>query len=309
MKTVGSCLFYLVHPDTKKLQEVTFYVAQNYGSVLLPCTTILALELIQPHTRFDYLPPRTSLITSSVDHPKKTKRASINSSKKEVFPQSTKKVVTVPDQQQLVPKVGASKEQILQSYLDVFEGIGCFPGLPFNILLDQIITPKHTPCRPIPVHLKEVFQQEIDKMLKVAVLKPECEATPWINSFVLVEGKDKLGKLKFRICLDPTNLNKTFMRESYHFKTPDDIAHLLADACIMSVCNCKKGYWHQELDEASSFLTTFNTELGRLRYTVMPSGVTVAGDVFQCKLHKCFGKIRQDIVIADDIILNKIWNC
>ena len=28
VKIVGSCLFYLVHPDTKNLQEVTFYVAK-----------------------------------------------------------------------------------------------------------------------------------------------------------------------------------------------------------------------------------------------------------------------------------------
>ena len=27
VKIVGSCLFYLVHQDTKKLPEVTFYVA------------------------------------------------------------------------------------------------------------------------------------------------------------------------------------------------------------------------------------------------------------------------------------------
>ena len=35
------------------------------------------------------------------------------------------------------------------------------------------------------------------------------------------------------------------------------------------------------LDEASSYLTTFNTEIGRYRFTVMPFGITVAGDVFQ----------------------------
>ena len=98
----------------------------------------------------------------------------------------------------------------------------------------------------------------------------------WINSFVLVEDKDKLGNLKLKICLDPTNLNKAILRELYHFKTPEDIAHLLADACSMAVCHCKIGYWYQQLDEASSFLTTFNTELRRFRYTVMPFGVTVA---------------------------------
>ena len=113
------------------------------------------------------------------------------------------------------------------------------------------------------MHLKEALQQEIDKMLKVGVLKPVHEAAPWITSFVLVEGKDKLGNLKLRICLDPTNMNKVIVREPYHFKTPEDIAYLLADACIMSVCDCKKGYWHQELDEVSFFLTTFNKELGR----------------------------------------------
>ena len=101
-----------------------------------------------------------------------------------------------------------SKEQLLQSYLDVFEGIGCFPGPPYCIQLDAHITPKQTPCRQIPMHLKEAFQQEIDKMLKVGILKPVQEATPWINSFVLVEGKDELGNLKLKICLDPSNLNK-----------------------------------------------------------------------------------------------------
>ena len=140
-------------------------------------------------------------------------------------------------------------------------------------------------------------------MLKGGVLKPVHEATPWIYSLVFVEGKEKLGNLKQRICLDPTNLNKVIVREPYHFKTPEDIAHLLADACIMSVCNCKKGYCHQELDEVSSSLTAFNTELGRFRYTVMPFGVTVAGDIFQHKLDQCFGHLKNVIVIADYIMI------
>ena len=46
VKILGSCLFYLLHPDTKKLQEVTFYVAQNDGSVLLSCTPTLVLGLM-----------------------------------------------------------------------------------------------------------------------------------------------------------------------------------------------------------------------------------------------------------------------
>ena len=71
----------------------------------------------------------------------------------------------------------------------------------------------------------------------------------------------------------------------------------------MTVCDCKKGYLHQKLDEASSYLTTFNTEIGRFRYTIMPFVATVVGDAFQCKLDQCFGSIKQVIFIADDIMV------
>ena len=80
-------------------------------------------------------------------------------------------------QQQAVPTLVTSKEQILQRYPDVFDGIGCYPGLPYHIQLDPNVTPKQTPCQPIQIHLEEAFKQEIDKMLKAGVLKPVHEAT------------------------------------------------------------------------------------------------------------------------------------
>ena len=87
----------------------------------------------------------------------------------------------------------------------------------------------------MPVHLKEPFKQEINKMLQAGIMKSMHQATPWINSFVLVEGKDKLGKLELRIYLDPTNLNKAIVHEPYHFKTPKDIVHLFTEACVITV--------------------------------------------------------------------------
>ena len=99
----------------------------------------------------------------------------------------------------------------LQAYPDVFDGIVYFPGTPYHIHVDPNITPKQTPGWLVPVHLKEPFKQEIDTMLQVGILKPVHQATPWINSFVLIEDKDKLGNLKLRICFDPINLNKAIV--------------------------------------------------------------------------------------------------
>ena len=103
--------------------------------------------------------------------------------------------------------------------------------------------------------------------------------------------------------MDPTNLKKAIVHEPYHFKTPEDIAYLLAEACVITVSDRRKGFWHQHLDEASSFLTIFSTELGRFHYTVIPFGATVVGDVFQHKVDECFGKIEQVIIIADDTMI------
>ena len=97
VKIVGSCKFYLVHPDTKKLMEVTFYVAMNDGSVLLSCKATLLLGLIQPRSRLDYFPPRVSLLTSSADHPKKT-NAVLHVQKQELSTQTTRQEVTLQHQ-------------------------------------------------------------------------------------------------------------------------------------------------------------------------------------------------------------------
>ena len=45
VKIVGSCLFYLVHLDTKKLQEVTFYVAKMMVVSCCPALQHLHLDL------------------------------------------------------------------------------------------------------------------------------------------------------------------------------------------------------------------------------------------------------------------------
>ena len=232
VKLVGSCMFYLVHPNTKHLLEVISYVTSNNGSVLLSYATTLALGLIQPHTRLDYLPPRASLIKSSDDHPKKTKS--------EINVHVSKKESEVSNHNGMVSKLITSKEQIPGNHSDVFDGIGCFSGPPYHIQVDSSVTPKQTPCWPIPLHLKEALKKEIDQMLQAGVLNPVNQAIPWINSFVLVEGKDKQGNFKLRICLDPINLNKAIVWEPYWFQIPEDIAHLFAEACVITVCDYRK---------------------------------------------------------------------
>ena len=201
-------------------------------------------------------------------------------------------------------KIIKTKEQIKELYPKLFKGIGRFLCEPYYIHTDPSVTPKQTPCRPIPVLLKETFKQEIDKMLNAGVIKPVHKATPWISSNVLVETKDKsTEKPKLHICLDPTNINKAIIHEPCYFCTHEDIAHKLTGATIITVSDCSKGYWHQPLDEESHFMTTFNTEIGRFRFTVMPFKATAAGNVFQIILDTIFLNSDQVVIIIDDMMV------
>ena len=72
-------------------------------------------------------------------------------------------------------RIMKTKEQVQEQCPELFKGIGWFPGEPYHIHTNPSITPKQTPCRPIPVHLKQTFQQEIEKMLTTWVIKPSLK--------------------------------------------------------------------------------------------------------------------------------------
>ena len=189
IKVIGTTIIYLIHPDSKKLTEMTFYIASNEGSILLSCNTSLTLGLIQSRPRLDYLPPRASLITSNVDHPRKTK-AQVQVQKHEVIAKTSNQHHNTQGTTSTMPKLVTTQDQILQEYPDFFDGIGQFPGPPYHIHVGLGVTSKQTSCRPIPIHLKDAFQKEISKMLQARILVPVTKARPQINSYVLIESRD-----------------------------------------------------------------------------------------------------------------------
>ena len=97
----------------------------------------------------------------------------------------------------------ATSEEILDSYSDVFEGLGCLPT-EHKIRLDKNAKPVVNPPRKIPYALKKV-KNELNRLEKMRVIKEVTEPTEWVNSLVVVE---KLNK-NVRLCLDPRELNKS----------------------------------------------------------------------------------------------------
>ena len=245
----------------------------------------------------------TTQDSSTEEHSSEKYNGIINNEKYNVINHyNTVNAVTTKDAE---PKPITSKEMLKEQFPDVFTGIGRFPGEPYQFKLDPNVPPKQVPHRSAPIHQQPALKAKIDEMLESGVLvrvEPH-EFTPWINSYVAVESVDKDGKLKLRVCLDPRNLNEAIIREPYKFITPDELSAKLAGAKVITVTDCSKGFWHEVLTYESSLLTAFNCDLGKFRFTRMPFGINVAGDVFQRKLDHCIGDIENVYCIADDIMV------
>ena len=96
----------------------------------------------------------------------------------------------------------------------------------------------------------------------------------WYNSFVLVPKAN--GKV--RLCLDPARLNQALIRPVHRGPTFNNILPKLNNAKYMSI-NASSGYHNLNLDEKSSYLTTFACPFGRYRYKQLPFRTVPAGDM------------------------------
>jgi len=275
IENLGSTSVFVKYPGQPTV-KLDFNVTNEEGSTLICCQDLLALALVIPKAGLEEIPRDAHLVSSSSDETE-----DVNN-------------VTSSTATPLVTR----KEDIKKHFSDCLNGLGQFPGDPYHINVDPKVPPVRVPCRKVDIHLEQKFKEQLNGMLEAGVIMPQNDPTPWINSFVIVEAKDKI-----RICLDPTNLNKAVIREPYHYRTPDDIYHKLAKAKFFSVVDLKKGYWQIPLDEESSYLTTFNTPFGRFRFTRVPFGITVSGDAFQRKIDSVYNRLNMVTGIADDMLI------
>ena len=159
---------------------------------------------------------------------------------------SIRKIVTVD--------VIKNKDDLLSKYTDRFNGIGTFVGR-YHVIIDPTVSPVIHPPRRVPIALKDDIKEELDEMVSQGIIAKvkEGEPTAWDNSFVYRRKPN--GKL--RICLDPKELNRVIQIEHHVISTLEEILPKLSGAKIVSIIDAKCGYCNVQLDEESTYLTTF----------------------------------------------------
>ncbi|XP_064637858.1 uncharacterized protein K02A2.6-like [Lineus longissimus] len=195
---------------------------------------------------------------------------------------------------------GLTKEDLRKRFPEVFDGgIGRFKGEPQRLEIDETVPPVKQYVRKVPIALKKPLQKELDKLESLNIIKKVDSPTDWVSSLVAV--KKPNGTL--RICIDPKPLNCALKRSHYPLPVVDDLLPKLANVKVYSVLDVKNEYWHVELDDPSSLLTTFGTPFGRFRWLRLPFGVKPASELFQRHLDQVINGAKGVELIADDMLI------
>ena len=159
-------------------------------------------------------------------------------------------------------KASLSTQDVVGEYEDVFKGVtGKLEGK-LHLELDQSVPPVQLPARRVPIAVKDNLQAELERLSKLDIIQKVDKPTDWISSLVVTTKKS--GKI--RLCIDPKPLNKALKRNHYPLPTIEDVLPQLSNARVFTVLDARNGFWHVQLDEPSSYLTTFNTPWGRYRW-------------------------------------------
>ena len=76
------------------------------------------------------------------------------------------------------------------------------------------------------------------------------------------------------------------MREHFQLPVFDDLLPDLAQSKYFTKVDLASSFWHAELDEDSSYLTTFATPFGRYRWLRLLFGLNVSSEIFQKRLQQ-----------------------
>ena len=176
-----------------------------------------------------------------------------------------------------------TKQDILDTYSDVFTRIGKFPGMPYKFQLKLSAKPTRHAPRKVPIHLQDGFHKEIRNLEQLGILEETKDVTEWVNSFVIVEKKVSTNSnkiptdsnssqghsmnKKLRICLDPRDLNEALEREPHYTWSIEEIMGKFHGMTRFTIADFNKGYWMVELDPESRKYTTMALDIGRFQWT------------------------------------------
>ncbi|KAI5181994.1 hypothetical protein NEOKW01_2137, partial [Nematocida sp. AWRm80] len=226
--------------------------------------------------------------------------------------------VAIPNTQSSTVKVRGSKEppafpyeagstsgkqklqELLVRHANVFApGKGRFNLAEATLVLTENAKPRVHQPRRVPLPLRPLVNDRLDKMVKEGTLKP-VKWADWQTPLVVVP---KPGG-KVRICGDfKVTLNPCLKIDTYPIPVPEDLFAAMNGGRKFTKLDLTEAYLQLPLDRASRRLVTVTTQKGLFEFQVLPFGVASAPAIFQRMMETTLAGIDGVMVYLDDILV------
>ena len=191
-----------------------------------------------------------------------------------------------------------SLDTVLEQHKGVFnqQPEGCKKEV--SLVVDPAVPPKFYPARPVPLALRAMVDEELDRQVEAGVLVPVPTAQ-WAAPTVTVLKSDQKS---VRICgsYDLT-VNKAICLEQYPLPRVDELLTKLSGGKSFSVVDLKAAYLQVPIDEESQKYTAINTHRGLYAAKRLVYGISSAPALFQRLMESTLAGIPHVAVFLDDI--------
>ena len=164
------------------------------------------------------------------------------------------------------------------------------PGIDLSIMVHRLNV---SPAFPSIRQKKRVFTLKQDqaiaeevRKLQEASFSREVYYPDWLANVVMV----KKASGKWRMCVDFTDLNKGYPKDSYPLLRVDVLVDSTAQHQLLSFMDTFLGYNQIRVHEADQEKTSFVTSQGLFCYKVMPFGLKNVGATYQRLMNKMFAQ-------------------
>ena len=127
------------------------------------------------------------------------------------------------------------------------------------------------------------IKEEVQKLTLAKFIR-EVYYPDWLANVVMV----RKANGKWRMCVDFTDLNKAYPKDSYLFPRIDVLVDSIARHRLLSFMDAFSGNNQIKLDEVDQEKTSFITSEGLFYYKVMSFGLKNAGTIYHRLINKMF---------------------
>ncbi|UYV73811.1 K02A2.6-like [Cordylochernes scorpioides] len=184
-------------------------------------------------------------------------------------------------------------ESIFECKSDPIKGIKCH----LDVKADFV--PKFYKFRQVPFALKQLVENEIDKLVDLNILSP-IDKSECASPLVCVAKPN--GQI--RLCADfKKSLNPYLEDVKYPIPNIDSVLSNFQGKKLFTKLDLSKAYHQIEMDDISKKYLVVSTHKGLYKYNRLAFGIKTASEIFQKTMESFFSGIRDVYIYFDDILI------